>query len=179
MTGTPTRAPTRTVVVPAGRWHLSGTGAQARFGVSNLGWRTVHGTLPVASAEVEVGPGGLVLRARAVAVAAGVDTGNPRRDADLRGPRFLRTDADPDLVLESTGPQPHADAAVPAQLRHGGSVAAAAVEVLELGPACDGGVSVRARVVVDLRELGIRAPRVLVGRRVTVDVRAVLVRGPG
>jgi hypothetical protein len=56
------------------------------FAVRNPGLRTVTGPIPVTSATVTAGPDGQPLGLRAELDAHGIDTGNQRRDSDLRGP---------------------------------------------------------------------------------------------
>ena len=52
-----------------------------------------------------VGPGGHPVGVRAELDARGIDTGNRRRDRDLRGPRFLGTDTWPAITFEANGIQ--------------------------------------------------------------------------
>lgn len=64
----------------------------------SLGLHTVRGSFPVVDGIVEVDGSGRPVSVRATLDARGA-TGNPRRDRDLAGPRFLAADglADPEL----------------------------------------------------------------------------------
>lgn len=158
-----------------GTWTADPAATSARFRARDVLGRTVLGTLAVHSAAVEVAPSGDPLRVRAELDLGSVATGSGRRDADLRGPRFL--DAARDAVLRVT-----ADAARPdgpgrwhlvAELAMKGLACPVELDV-ELTDLRDGRAAVRATTALDRRALGIAVPRLLVGRTVAVEVLAVL-----
>ena len=86
---------------PAGDWLADPAACTLTFAVRNFGLRTVTGQIPLTSAVVQVGPDGQPAGVRAELDAAGIRTGNPRRDRDLRGPRFLATDQWPVITFEA------------------------------------------------------------------------------
>ena len=75
------------------------------FAVRNFRLRTVTGQVPLANASVIVGPSGQPVSVRAELDARGIDTGNRRRDGDLRGPRFLAADRWPAITFEASNVQ--------------------------------------------------------------------------
>jgi polyisoprenoid-binding protein YceI len=85
-----------------GDWTADLSRCTVSFAVPNFRWRTVTGQLPVTSAGLTVGPAGRPVALRAELDAAGLDTGNRRRDSDLRGPRFLATDQWPAIGFEAS-----------------------------------------------------------------------------
>lgn len=87
--------------VPPGDWVADLAACTVSFTVRNLGLRYVTGQIPLVSATVTVGPGGLPVEVRAELDARGIDTGHRRRDSDLRGPRFLATDRWPAITFEA------------------------------------------------------------------------------
>jgi polyisoprenoid-binding protein YceI len=85
---------TREVASPMrpGDWVADPAACTLAFAVRNFGLRTVTGQIPLTSAVVHVGPSGEPVSIR---------TGNPRRDNDLRGRRFLATDRWPVITFEA------------------------------------------------------------------------------
>jgi polyisoprenoid-binding protein YceI len=155
-------------------WQVDTDRATARFAVRNLGVRTVVGTVPVVSGAVTTDGSGRVLALRAVLDASGVDTGHAHRDRDLRAPRLLAVEQVPTWRFESEAVEAQA-----AGFRVTGrlTVRRACPVVLEVAPPepqADGGLRVRATTSLDRRDAGVRAPRVLVGRRVEVELDVVL-----
>ena len=71
--------------VPPGNWVADLAACTVSFTVRNFGLRYVTGQIPLVSAAVTVGPGGLPVGVRAELDAHGIDTGHRRRDSDLRG----------------------------------------------------------------------------------------------
>lgn len=129
------------------------------------------GSVPVLSGHVEVAADGTPTAVRAELDPGRVDTGHARRDRDLRGKRFFGPAPSPVLVFDA-GPATRVGDdgwSVAGVLTLGGRSAAVAVDVEVLD-----GSHVRASTVLDRRDLGIRAPRLLVGRRVDVTVDASL-----
>jgi polyisoprenoid-binding protein YceI len=100
----PTAAGT-TGLVPAGDWVADPAACTVTFAVRNFRLRTVTGQVPLTSASVIVGPSGQPVSVRAELDARGIDTGNRRRDSDLRGPRFLATDRWPAITFEASDVQ--------------------------------------------------------------------------
>jgi polyisoprenoid-binding protein YceI len=99
MTGT-------TGYVRPGDWVADPATCSLTFAVQNFGLHTVTGRIPLVGATVHVGPGGYPVSIRAELDAAGIDTGHPRRDKDLRGRRFLATDRWPVITFEADDIRP-------------------------------------------------------------------------
>lgn len=159
-----------------GHWAIVPRNSTAGFAVRNFGLHTVHGIVPIRSATVvcESGrPGGRVTAVHAALDLAAIDTANARRDKDLRGSRLLDTDRYPELTFDCTDVRATADGWQLAGTlgAHGTSTAVTVDAVCTAGPV-NGLLTVRATTVFDRRDLGITAPRVLVGHRVVVEVEA-------
>ena len=101
----PTMAGPATPVRP-GDWAADPAACTLTFAVRNFGLRTVTGQIPLTSAVIHVDPGGQPVSIRAELDARGIDTGNRRRDKDLRGRRFLATGRWPAITLEAHYIQP-------------------------------------------------------------------------
>jgi YceI-like domain len=84
-----------------GDWVADPAACTLAFAVRNFGLRTVTGQIPLTRADVSVGPSGQPDSIRAKLDARGIRTGNPRRDNDLRGRRFLATDRWPVITFEA------------------------------------------------------------------------------
>jgi polyisoprenoid-binding protein YceI len=93
--------------VRPGDWVADPAASRLTFAVRNFRWRTVTGHIPLTSAAVHVGPGGHPVSARASLDARGIDTGNRRRDQDLRGRRFLAADQWPTVTFEAEDINPN------------------------------------------------------------------------
>ena len=161
-----------------GTWTAGPASTRVRFRARDVLGKSVLGTLSVLSATVEVSTSGVPLRLRADLDLSSVATGNPRRDAALRGPRFFHVERDAVLRVTAGSAQPDE----PGRWHLAGEAAmkglacplAIAVDLVDLD---DGRARVRATTTLDRREVGIRVPRLLVGRLVAVEVDAVL-NGP-
>lgn len=164
----------RAEIAPAlatGRWTVLPGSARASFRCRDVLHRTVTGTVSVTAGAVDVDARGVPVSVLAELDLSSVDTGNARRDRDLRGPRMLDAEGSPLLAFRG-GPATARDDGgwvLPATLTMKGVTCPVEVAVAVNGHR----VSVSA--TVDRRELGIRAPRLLVGTAVTVLVEAELV----
>lgn len=92
--------------VRPGDWAADPAACTVTFAVRNFALRTVTGQIPLTSAVIHVGPGGQPEHVRAELDARGIDTGNRRRDKDLRGRRFLATGRWPAITFEADYFQP-------------------------------------------------------------------------
>jgi polyisoprenoid-binding protein YceI len=157
---------------PARTWELMTSLSSAGFTVRNFGVRTVHGQVPIAGAWVDVDRSQRPVAASAVLDLAGLSTGNARRDRDLRRPHLLDTERYPVLTFTShaiewgeSGGQLHGTLSA-----HGHDVdVVLATEAHEH----NGQQVVHATTSFDRRDLGIHAPRLLIGPRIDVDLRLV------
>lgn len=161
---------------PAGHWAIVPRSSTAAFAVRNFGLHTVRGIVPIRSATVVCEgsePGGTVTAVHAALDLAAIDTANARRDKDLRGSRLLDTDRYPELRFDCTDVRPTADGwQLAGTLSAHGRSAAVTVDAVRTAGPVNGLLTVRATASFDRRDLGITAPRVLVGHRVVVDVEA-------
>jgi polyisoprenoid-binding protein YceI len=169
-----------TITVPAGvrvatgRWVVDPARSTATFSVGNFGVRTVSGSVPVLAGVLEVADG----RPRRVSAEldlSAIDTGHARRDADLRKPALLDLDAHPVLTYEALdfedGPQGWRALGL-----LGARGTTCPVAVLGVPAATGTSLHLVGTTVVDRTALGIRAPRLLIGREVAVVVDAWLDR---
>ena len=155
-------------------WRVDSARSTAGFRVANLGVRHVLGSVPVLSGTVVAEADGRVLAVEAVLDAVGIDTGNARRDRDLRGARLLGVEQFPTWSFVSDGVVPDGEGW---QVTGVLTVRRSLPVVLSVGPALplpDGGLRVRATTCLDRRDAGITAPQVLVGRHVEVHLDALL-----
>jgi polyisoprenoid-binding protein YceI len=158
----------------AGTWTVSDSRTLVRFSVRNLGLRA-QGSVAVRYGEVEVDAGGAPVRARAELDLASLCTGVSRRDADLRHERFLSVDRQPVMVWTCDRFARSAEGCwlAPGRLSVRGT--ATPLEVAGIAQPADGGLLVRAAATLDRLAVGIRAPRVLIGRVVRIEIDAWLV----
>jgi polyisoprenoid-binding protein YceI len=172
-----TTNPTRTTV-HAGTWTVDVTSTTAAFHAVGLGGVKVRGTIPVDAGRVEVGGSGSPLTVDAVLDPAGVDTGNARRDRDLRSKRFLKADTNP--VMRFAAETVRGSAAgwtVEGTLSAAGTRCPLTLDVeVVAGSATDSGCRVRATGTLDLRALGIKVPPFVIRRQVRVEIDALLRR---
>jgi polyisoprenoid-binding protein YceI len=161
----------------AGTWFADLARTRAGFTAWHLLGPAVHGTIAVTAGEVEVGADGQPRRLRATLDPASVDTGNARRDADLRGPRFLAVESYPlmEVVADQIEATPDGWSAA-AVLRGHGCEAPVRIQATFQGPATAPRPQVSGVARLDLRDLGIRVPGFLVRRFVELTVSAQFTR---
>jgi polyisoprenoid-binding protein YceI len=152
----------------AGTWTVRSGRTTAAFEVRNFGFNRVRGTIPVRAGTVEVA-GGEVTAVHAELDLGALDTRNPRRDADLRKPNLLDSGARPELTFAAT------------DVRRSGTGWEVTGELSLRGTSCPltlvvepAGDGVRATGTFDRASLGVRAPRVMIGRYVRIVVDAWL-----
>jgi polyisoprenoid-binding protein YceI len=160
----------------AATWRVDTARSAAGFRVANFGLRHVRGTVPVREGTVTTDADGAVRDLRAVLDATGVDTAHAHRDRDLRSARLLAVEQVPtwsfttdEVTTDGAGWRVAGTLVVrrPCPV----VLAVAAPQALP-----DGALRVRATTVLDRRDAGVRAPRVLVGRSVEVELDVVLVQ---
>jgi polyisoprenoid-binding protein YceI len=152
----------------------------ARFAVRNFGVRTVCGSIPIREASVQVDRAGRPTTVDATLDLASIDTANVRRDRDLAKPGLLGTEHHPNLtfhgyrvVADENGWQ------VTGTLAARGATTDVVMDVHVVAGGDDMDLlTVHATTCFDRRELGITAPRFMIGRRIAVTIDAVLHR-PG
>jgi polyisoprenoid-binding protein YceI len=174
-----TTNPTSTRIL-AGTWVVDTGATTAAFHGIGIGGAKVAGTIPVDAGRVEVGGSGRPLTVDAVLDAAGIASGNERRDKDLRSKRFLKVDTHP--VIRFTGNHVTETAAgwtVEGTLGAAGAECAVSldVRVLEGSPSDPAGhCRVMATGSLDRRALGIKVPSLMVRRQVRLEIDALLRR---
>jgi len=166
---------TTMTAVRAGIWTVDLTHTRAAFAARHLFGSTVHGTIAVTDGLIEVGPDGQPQLFRATLRPASIDTGHTRRDADLRGKRFLAVDGYP--LIEVVGDRIDATAGgwrTDAVLRVRGVEAPVRIDATLDGPAAASRLRVSATARLDLHDAGIRVPGFLVRRFVDLSISAQL-----
>lgn len=168
---------TTMTTVAAGTWTVDLAHTRAEFAARHLFGSTVHGTIAVTAGTIEVGADGRPVRLHATLDPASIDTGNARRDADLRGKRFLAVDAYPQMEfaadrIAATVRGWHVDAVL---CGHGREAPVRIDATLE-GAATAPRLQVSGTARLDLRDVGIRVPGFLVRQFVDLSVSAQLTR---
>jgi polyisoprenoid-binding protein YceI len=151
----------------SGRWELVPARTSASFAVRSLGVVTVRGHIPVTAAWADVDAAGRPKAVNAELDLTRLDTGNPRRDHDLRKPHLVDTAHHPTLTFDGTA----ADTTVDGVLT-GRASARVSLDVTSITPSDTGMVTVHATTAFDRAALGVRAPRFLIGRRIAVVIDA-------
>ena len=163
----------------AGTWTVDTASSTAQFRARDVLRKTVVGTLPVLSGSVQVTADGEPVQVAAELDLAGVETGNARRDRDLRGHRFFHVERGATLHLTAGPARCDGDGR---WLLSGELVlheVRCPVELTaELVSLAGDRAVVRATTSLDRRDVGIDVPQLMVGRRVDVVVDAIL-RSPG
>ena len=163
--------------VGAGIWTADLSRTRAGFAARHWFGQTVHGTIAVTGGTLDVGQDGQPRRFQATLDPASIDTGNARRDADLRGRRFLDTETCPLLEaaadgIETAGDGWHADAVLRVRRCEAPLHIDAKLDIL---PA-EARLLVSGTARLDLRDAGIRVPGLLVRRFVDLSFSAQLTR---
>ncbi|MGW5707360.1 YceI family protein [Amycolatopsis japonica] len=156
-----------------GTWTVLADRTSATFTVRNFGFRVVHGSIPVSLGSVRVSADGVVVEA--ALDLDKIDTGNAKRDADLRKPGLLAIDAQPVLTFAADRVDEGPDGwTVEGALGARGE--SCSLTVTATGPVDngDGTWRVLAGAVFDRRAIGLRAPRFLIGREITIALDVVL-----
>ena len=163
--------------VGAGMWTADLTRTRAAFAARHLFGQTVHGTIAVTGGTLDVGPDGQPRRFQATLDPASIDTGNPRRDADLRGRRFLAVEACSLMEAAADGIDVAGDGwRADAVLRVRRYAAPLHIDAkLDILPT-EARLLVSGTARLDLRDAGIRVPGLLVRRFVNLSFSAQLTR---
>jgi polyisoprenoid-binding protein YceI len=162
---------THSTVAP-GTYRIDPTRSTVAFAVRELGLITVRGRLPVHAGTVVVAEDRRRSSVTATIDVNAVDTGNARRDKDLRTPRFLDTGAHPTITFESTGCVPRDGGwEVSGTLVVRGTAGPVTVTVTE---EADG--TLRGTARVDRYACGVTAGKGLISRWVDVSLVIALTR---
>jgi len=164
-----TTSPTRLL---AGRWTVDVTHSTATFRVGSFG-KTVTGTVPIIDGTVSVDADGLPTAVTGSLDLGAIDTGNPRRDKDLRKPRLLDLDRHPVMTFAADSVTTSPDGwSVTGRLTARGSAVRVTGDV-DLSTR-DGSVTLTAHTRLDRRAIGVRAPRFMIGRQIEITVSAMI-----
>jgi len=154
-----------------GRWQLVNSVSSASFSTRNFGLVRVTGHVPIVASWVDVDDAGHPSGVHAQLDLAGIDTGNARRDRDLRGPRLLATAQFPTMTLAACAIRRVDDGwALAGRLAARGRTVDLAVVAGPARETAPGVLTVHATTAFDRRDLGVAAPRLLIGRRVVVTI---------
>ncbi len=159
------------VDVAAGRWVLDPGRSSATFTVSNFGVKVVHGSVPITSAVADVSTDAQLSSVSAVLALSDVATGNARRDLDLAKPHLLDTARYPTMSFSGAG----TDSRVTGVLLVRGVPVPIGLQTVVTADAA-GRVTVTATTSFDRSALGMKVPRILVGRWVEIAITAVFSR---
>lgn len=167
---------TASVELASGRWTVDLAHSAATFRVSTLG-RTVTGTVPIIEGVVDIGAGGLPTAITGSLDLGAINTGNARRDSDLRKPRFLDLDRHPTMTFaaDSVTASP-AGWSVAGRLTARGAIVQVAGDAEVSGQ--DRSAVLTAHTRLDRRILGVRALRIMIGHRIDITVTATIRRVP-
>jgi polyisoprenoid-binding protein YceI len=159
----------------AGRWSVDDQRTRVCLSVPNMGWGTVRGTVAAVSADVLVGPDGLVQEVSAEVDLNSLDTGIARRDADLRKPSLLDIENHPMMVFRShdIGSEEHGWA-VHGDLEVRGRTVPLTLTVSHPDEESATALHVVATAALDRRSVGIRAPVFLIGHQISIIIDAWL-----
>ena len=94
---------TATLPLAPGAWTLDALHSQVTFAVRHMGLAKVRGRFQRFDATLDVGATPADVRVEATVHLDSIDTGNPDRDAHVRGPEFLDTERNPTMTFRSTG----------------------------------------------------------------------------
>lgn len=165
----------RTATPDIGTWTVQPGRTRAAFAVRACGLKVVRGAIPVRDGLVRVSPRGVVTLIRADLDLGALDTGNSRRDADLRKPHLLDSAAASSMTFVATAIRRQATGWIAQGERRLGSMSCPLDLVIGPISAADGTtVRVRATGVLDRTPLGIRASRFVIGRLVAITIDARL-----
>lgn len=166
---------TATTQLPAGVWALEAGSSTAGFTAHQLG-HAVPGSIPISLGTVGVGPDRSIRSGHVELDLSAIATGNTKRDSDLAKPSLLDTGHFPTFSVDIA----------PATWTGDGWKSTATIGVrgvvfdidvvIRLDAAEPNGV---VRVVVtaafDRKPIGMKAPRIAIGRNIEILVRATFI----
>ncbi len=156
---------TTATALRTGRWELVPARTSACFAVRNFGLATVRGQIPVTAARVDVDAAGRPTAVHAELDLTRIQTGNQRRDRDLRKPGLLDTAHHPVLTFDGIASGMIVDGVLT-----GLAATRASLDVTSVTCGDGGTITVHTTTELDRVALGLRAPRLLIGRRIAVVV---------
>ena len=160
-------------LLAAGTWAVSDSRTRVTFHVGNLG-RQAHGSVACSWGELRLDGDGRPVAVRAELDLNSLDTGIAKRDADLRKPRLLDIDRHPTMSWSADRFASADDGSWTAEGTLGVRGTAAPLSVVGTAEADGSWLRVRARGELDRRSVGIRAPSLVIGRTVTIELEVWL-----
>jgi polyisoprenoid-binding protein YceI len=160
-------------LLAAGTWTVSDSRTRITFAVGNLG-KQAHGSVACSWGDLRLDAEGCPVAVRAELDLNSLDTGIAKRDADLRKPRLLDIDRHPTMTWTAERFTPHDDGSWSAEGVL--SVRGTSAPLTVVGTADTDGpwLRVRASGELDRRSVGIRAPSIVIGRTVRIELEAWL-----
>lgn len=157
----------------AGSYRIDPSRSRVGFTTRHMfGLAPVKGTFTLRSGEVVVADPVEGSSARATVDAASFDTGNPKRDKDVRSTKFLDTDAHPDITFASTGlSRSDGGWVLQGSITARGVSAPADLVVTDISPIGDDLV-LTATTTVDRYAHGLTAAKGIAGRRLSFELIA-------
>jgi len=159
----------------AGAWRLEPADSTVEFTGRHFFFLPVKGCLPVRAGRAELAADGGLARLEVAVGAAGFESGNPQRDAAVRGAKFLHAERHPELLYTGQRVAVDGELSVTGLLEVKERQVPVPFTVTEVAVR-DERVTVRATARVDRHAFGVGAMRGLVGAALEVRVRAVFVR---
>ncbi|MGH8991599.1 MAG: YceI family protein [Acidimicrobiia bacterium] len=174
-------------LAPAGIWDVDPSHSNVEFVVRHM-FTKMRGRFSEFTGTIELGENLEDSKAEGTIAVAGIDTGNPDRDAHLRSPDFFDIEAFPSLSFRSTGVRPGAggDLVLDGELTIKGVSRPVVLDVEFTGSAADpfGGerAGFSARTEIDREDFGLswnvalETGGVLVGRKIRIELEIEAVR---
>jgi polyisoprenoid-binding protein YceI len=160
-------------LLAAGAWTVSDSRTRVTFSVGNLG-RRAHGSVACSWGELRLDAEGCPTAVRAELDLDSLDTGIAKRDRDLRRPRLLDIDRHPTMTWAADRFTRGEDGSWTAEGVLAVRGTAAPLSVVGAAEAEGPWLRVHARGELDRRSVGIRAPSLLIGRTVRIELEAWL-----
>jgi polyisoprenoid-binding protein YceI len=172
----PSVAPERTPA--AGYYRIDPLRTEVRFTTRHLfGLGGVSGTVKVRDAEFNIGSPTSDTTVAAVLSAASFDSGNAKRNSEIRSPKYLYTAKFPDIMFTCTLVDQTAEhwVAVGVVTAHGVSQPVD-LTLEQFNTTLDGELALHATARIDRYAHGVTASRGLAGRWLDIDITAIATR---
>ena len=168
---TNTRAERTPTVPKAGRYRLDPTRSSVTFRTRHVfGLAAVTGGMAVTGGDIDVDPATPHASVRVTISAASFDTGNSRRDRDVRSTRFLNTEQYPNISFRADSLTRADDRwSVTGELTVREVTQAVTLAVESVAPAIDG-FRARATTRIDRYAFGLTAAKGIAARYLDIDV---------
>lgn len=161
-----------------GRYRIDPARTTVRLLTRHLfGLGAVSGTVRLREADVTVGESLAAAEVHAVLDATSFDSGNPKRDSEVRSAKYLDVATYPDINFDAQEVRQHEGRWVASGTVAAHGIAAPADLTLEELHHGDGGeLIVRASATIDRYAHQVTAGKGLAARRLTIEITATLIR---